>query len=55
MPKMLPKKRIKPPLMVVPTASTRKTYKYHAPPKVKGTNTELFLPTRNLPTISLSF
>ena len=37
MPRTLPRKRIKPPLMVVPTASNRKTYKYHTPPKVKGT------------------
>ena len=33
--------KLKPPLMVVPTAR-RMTYKYHAPPKVKGMDTELF-------------
>ena len=55
MPRMLPKKRIKPPLMVVPMARRRKTYKYHAPPKVKKKNTELFLPAKNILILSLSF
>ena len=35
--------------MVVPTARSRMTYKYHAPPKVKGTKTEFFLPAKFIP------
>jgi len=54
MPRTLPRKRIKPPLMVVPTVRRRKTYKHHAPPKVNDTNIELFLPAKNIPILSLT-